>query len=225
MKPPQLLQCHACANPVSPQADSCPKCGQPFKRQTKTSVARGVFWGLFSFFILLPIGIFFVIVLLGASGAAISGFFEGREKSKANAVEAERIAEENQRKREESRVLIQRQKDIEEFEKLPEWKAAREKEEAERIETAKRQEAERLAHEKQLEEERLRPIREREAKIIAHQLREASNGLPSFQLIMGQRYLRGDGVETNLALARHWLTAAKTNGVTEAEKLLSLSKP
>lgn len=61
-------------------------------------------------------------------------------------------------------------------------------------------------------------------RIIAHQMREASNGLPSFQLILGKRYLTGDGVETNLALAKHWLQSACTNGEPIATNLLSQLK-
>ncbi|HWN95658.1 MAG TPA: SEL1-like repeat protein, partial [Methylomirabilota bacterium] len=56
--------------------------------------------------------------------------------------------------------------------------------------------------------------------VISSQLRSASNGLPYAQLELGKRYLRGDGVETNLTLARHWLTAACTNGESQASNLL-----
>lgn len=58
-------------------------------------------------------------------------------------------------------------------------------------------------------------------KIIDYQTREAKRGLPSFQLLLGKRYLTGDGVETNLALARHWLQSAATNGEPVATNLLS----
>jgi len=58
-------------------------------------------------------------------------------------------------------------------------------------------------------------------KVIAYQHQQASNGYPSFQLELGKRYLRGDGVETNLALARHWLQAACTNGESQASNLLA----
>lgn len=57
-------------------------------------------------------------------------------------------------------------------------------------------------------------------KIIAFQQKQASNGYPTFQLELGKRYLRGDGVETNLALARHWLQSACTNGESQASNLL-----
>lgn len=57
-------------------------------------------------------------------------------------------------------------------------------------------------------------------RILAYQQQQASNGYPSFQFILGKRYLTGDGVETNLALARHWLSAASTNGESQAARLL-----
>lgn len=57
-------------------------------------------------------------------------------------------------------------------------------------------------------------------KVLAYQFQQASNGLGSFQLIVGKRYLTGDGVETNLNLARHWLRAACTNGEFQASNLL-----
>ena len=56
--------------------------------------------------------------------------------------------------------------------------------------------------------------------IVVYQLKQASNGYPSFQLELGKRYMRGDGVETNLALALHWLQAACTNGESQASNLL-----
>ena len=58
-------------------------------------------------------------------------------------------------------------------------------------------------------------------RIVAFQLQQASNGSPSFQIELGKRYMRGDGVETNLALARHWLQAACTNGESQASNLLA----
>jgi hypothetical protein len=61
-------------------------------------------------------------------------------------------------------------------------------------------------------------------RIVDYQHQQASNGFPSFQLEMAKRYLRGDGVETNLALARHWLQAACTNGEPVATNLLSQLK-
>lgn len=61
-------------------------------------------------------------------------------------------------------------------------------------------------------------------KVLAYQSQQASNGSPSFQLILGKRYLTGDGVETNLALARHWLQSACTNGEPQATNLLTQIK-
>jgi hypothetical protein len=63
--------------------------------------------------------------------------------------------------------------------------------------------------------------RERETlRILSYQHQQASNGYASFQLELGRRYLRGDGVETNLTLARHWLQSACTNGEPQATNLL-----
>ena len=62
--------------------------------------------------------------------------------------------------------------------------------------------------------------REMLLRVIANQLKQASNGSPTFQLELGKRYMRGDGVETNLALARHWLESACTNHVAGASNLL-----
>lgn len=64
-----------------------------------------------------------------------------------------------------------------------------------------------------------------QARIIAYQLAQASNGFPSFQVELGKRYARGDGVETNYVLARHWLQSACTNGSTEASNLLHQLQP
>lgn len=58
-------------------------------------------------------------------------------------------------------------------------------------------------------------------RIIAYQHQQASNGYPSFQLELGKRYLRGDGVPTNIVLAAHWLHSACTNHSSEASNLLS----
>lgn len=61
-----------------------------------------------------------------------------------------------------------------------------------------------------------------EVRLWEFQQRQASNGLGGFQLELGRRYLRGvGGVETNFALARHWLTSALTNGYHEATNLLA----
>lgn len=57
-------------------------------------------------------------------------------------------------------------------------------------------------------------------KIISFQQQQASNGYSSFQIELAKRYLRGDGVETNLALARHWLESACTNHDSQATNLL-----
>lgn len=57
-------------------------------------------------------------------------------------------------------------------------------------------------------------------KLIAYQLTQASNGLPSFQIEVAKRYLSGDGLEKNMTLARHWLNSACTNRDSQASNLL-----
>lgn len=57
-------------------------------------------------------------------------------------------------------------------------------------------------------------------RIVAYQLQQASNGYPSFQLELGKRYLRGDGVAVNTNLAIHWLKSACTNHESGASNLL-----
>jgi hypothetical protein len=58
-------------------------------------------------------------------------------------------------------------------------------------------------------------------RVIAYQHQQASNGYPSFQLELGKRYLRGDGVDQNMLLARHWLQSACTNGDSQASNILA----
>ncbi len=58
-------------------------------------------------------------------------------------------------------------------------------------------------------------------RVLAHQHQQASNGYGSFQYELGRRYLAGDGVGINQALAIHWLKSACTNGLTEATNLLT----
>lgn len=70
----------------------------------------------------------------------------------------------------------------------------------------------------------LRAELERDAmksRVLAYQHQQASNGYPSFQLELGKRYLRGDGVPTNWVMATHWLQSACTNRDSEASNLLS----
>jgi hypothetical protein len=53
-------------------------------------------------------------------------------------------------------------------------------------------------------------------KVLFFQKEQATNGLGIFQYELGLRYLRGDGVETNIDLARLWLARAQTNGYPNA---------
>jgi hypothetical protein len=57
-------------------------------------------------------------------------------------------------------------------------------------------------------------------KTIEFQKQRAAAGAPTAQYDLGMRYLNGDGVEKDPALAKKWLTAASTNGSSEAVKKL-----
>ncbi len=50
---------------------------------------------------------------------------------------------------------------------------------------------------------------------------KAAEGSPMAQYRLGEKYVKGDGVEANLELAKFWLQAACTNGSIEASNLLS----
>lgn len=62
---------------------------------------------------------------------------------------------------------------------------------------------------------------EQKGKLVAHQLEQASNNLPSFQFEVGKRYLIGDGVPTNKILGDYWINLAASNSSPEAIKFLS----
>ena len=55
-----------------------------------------------------------------------------------------------------------------------------------------------------------------EENMLKRQREDAEAGIGSAQYELGKRYLRGMGTETNLALAKRWLTAARTNGYDQA---------
>jgi TPR repeat protein len=57
-------------------------------------------------------------------------------------------------------------------------------------------------------------------KTIEFQKQRAEAGAPSAQYDLGMRYLTGDGLEKDPALAKKWLTAASTNGNSQASKKL-----
>jgi hypothetical protein len=57
---------------------------------------------------------------------------------------------------------------------------------------------------------------EAESKIIAYQIQQATNGYPSSQYDLAIRYATGRGLPQDIDQTRHWLTAAMTNGSTEA---------
>ncbi len=58
-------------------------------------------------------------------------------------------------------------------------------------------------------------------KTIEFQKKRAEAGAPSAQYDLGTRYLKGDGVEKDLDLAKKWLTLSAKNGNNQAVKKLS----
>lgn len=62
-------------------------------------------------------------------------------------------------------------------------------------------------------------------KTIEFQKKRAEEGAPTAQYDLGMRYLNGDGVEKDSELGQKWLSAAATNGNTQAiRKLEELKK-
>ena len=65
----------------------------------------------------------------------------------------------------------------------------------------------------------------RNAAAIQFIKERAASGSGVFQLRLAEKYIAGEGVETNLALARLWLLAACTNGESQASNLLHKLPP
>lgn len=65
---------------------------------------------------------------------------------------------------------------------------------------------------------------EQKAKLIAHQLEQASNNVAVYQYGIGKRYLTGDGVLTNKALGNYWISLAASNSYPAAVKFISGNK-
>ena len=62
-------------------------------------------------------------------------------------------------------------------------------------------------------------------KTIDYQKKRAEEGSATSQYDLGMRYLKGDGLEKNLELARKWLTKSADGGNSQAkEKLSNLDK-
>lgn len=84
-----LIQCPECTRQVSDSATACPQCGYPIAgpregptRNPRTVIVEdqgrttgGVFWGLFHFFITLPLALIFAcgVVMVCASADADEG--------------------------------------------------------------------------------------------------------------------------------------------------------
>lgn len=92
----------------------------------------------------------------------------------------------------------------------PEWFIEQQQQAAERARSLARERAVRATND-------ARRVVER---VVRFQREQAEKGLPSFQYELGARYMNGDGVETNRALAVQWLQKAAAQGESRAEKLL-----
>ena len=57
--------------------------------------------------------------------------------------------------------------------------------------------------------------------ILKHYQLQAEGGDGFAQMRLGEIYFRGDGIETNIILARKWLSTASTNGYPQVTNLLS----
>jgi hypothetical protein len=58
-------------------------------------------------------------------------------------------------------------------------------------------------------------------RVLKYQSEQADKGLPSFEYIMGKRYLIGDGVTQNVGTARSWFEKAAAQGDSDAKKALT----
>lgn len=106
------------------------------------------------------------------------------------------------------------------WEKTPEGIAALEKAASDHRESERLENERRAAYDAEQKEIKARPQRERAAKVAAYQLEQAQKGLPSFQIEVAKRYMRGDGLPQDDVLARFWLESACTNRESEATNLL-----
>lgn len=214
VNPPQMYSCPTCRNPVAANAWACPKCGHAFRyTAAPRSVAGGVFGGLFAFFILLPLC---CLALMLFFGVALSSCDRASDRPKYVASEYNPPP----RHSELGEAAVRQWQDS------PEAIAVRaEKEKRADEESSARREIEQARELQRITEERARPARERLAKVLFFQHQQASNGLPSFQYELGRRYFKGDGVNQDLDLARHWLTSACTNGSSLASNLLLQLSP
>ena len=79
------------------------------------------------------------------------------------------------------------------------------------------------ARQLQLQQEKLKKQRQEDTKrkIFQFYQSQATNGDAYTQFRLGGFYLHGEGVETNVTLARLWLSTALTNGYPQATNLLN----
>lgn len=73
-----------------------------------------------------------------------------------------------------------------------------------------------------IQQEKTLTTKQQEAaqRVLEFYSQKATNGDGAAQLRLGEIYLRGQGVETNLPLAQKWLSMALTNGCPQATNLL-----
>jgi hypothetical protein len=91
-----------------------------------------------------------------------------------------------------------------------------------KMEKTAKEEAERRAEiERKLQIERSAKAKQ---KALELNLAQAEKGDPYGQFRMGERYLKGEGVERNMTVAKEWLKKASANGHSDAQKLLESIK-
>ena len=59
------------------------------------------------------------------------------------------------------------------------------------------------------------------SSVLSAQIKRAEAGSAAAQYLLGKRYLKGDGVEKDLSLARHWFEKAAAQGDEEAKAALA----
>lgn len=64
-----------------------------------------------------------------------------------------------------------------------------------------------------------------QARVLEFQRQRAAAGAPTAQYDLGMRYLKGDGVEQNTELARHWLELSAKGGNKQAARVLEDLRP
>jgi hypothetical protein len=66
-----MKPCPICGNIVSPNADRCPKCGEPIKRGFLGRAGAERFWNVGCLIVLLIVGLFVFFNLLACGGLLV----------------------------------------------------------------------------------------------------------------------------------------------------------